>query len=61
MCFSYIDFFIIIASAFINRIAKPIVRIHMRLCRINPEKLCQHVEQNLVPYLQPATCIISVS
>ena len=28
---------------------------HMRLCRINPEKLCQHVEKSLAPYLKPAT------
>ena len=27
----------------------------MRLCRINPEKLCQHVEKSLAPYLKPAT------
>ena len=28
---------------------------YMRLCRINPEKLYQHLEKNLVPYLKPAT------
>ena len=42
-------------NLFQNKMTEMTKKLVWRLCRINPEKLCQHVEKSLAPYLKPAT------